>query len=94
MKRTTVKFFSIAGLVGSLLGAASAFAEPVRIEDVPPAVRTTIEKEAKGHELLELEREMEGGLPVYEAEWREQNRKVEIKVNDKGQVIERNHEAL
>jgi hypothetical protein len=90
MSYKIVRRLGIVSLVVSGWLMSSAQAEDISMAEVPSSVRSTIEKEAKGHEVTEIEREKEDdGKVIFEAEWREEGRKIEIKVDEQGKLIER-----
>ena len=76
-------------LVGTLAALAWAKEERVSLEDCPQAVQDTILKEANGATITEIEREIENGKTVYEAEWMEDGMEVEITVAEDGTLLER-----
>lgn len=61
----------------------------VSLDQLPPAVKATILAEAKGAQIKEIERENTKAGAVYEAEWVENDRQVEIKVAPDGKVLKR-----
>jgi len=63
--------------------------EKLTINQVPAAVKATILKEAGKNELMEIEKETKAGETIYEAEWMEGDKKIEIKVAPDGKVLER-----
>jgi hypothetical protein len=85
----------LAGLM--TLGAASLALgdddENVNLDDLPAAVKATILKEANGATIKEIEREKgKDGKIVYEAEWIENGKEVEITVAEDGTLLEREEE--
>lgn len=90
MNYRIIRHLGIASLVVSGWLVPFAQADNIRMEEVPTLIRSTIEKEAKGQKVTEIERDTEdNGKVVYEAEWEEQGKKVEIKIDEQGKVIER-----
>ena len=61
--------------------------EKLTLDQVPAAVRATIEKEAKGAEIKEIEKEDEDGKLVYEAEFVRDGKETEIKVDPAGKLL-------
>lgn len=59
----------------------------VTLEQLPPAVRKTIEKEAGGNKIEEIEKETENGKTVYEAEVTIDGKEWEIEVAEDGKLI-------
>jgi hypothetical protein len=72
-----------------LLGPAAARAEDVSIDQVPPAVRATIEREALGGRIDDIERETKDGRVVYEVEFEQGGRDYEIHVAGDGSLLTR-----
>lgn len=63
--------------------------QTVTIDQVPPAVRAAILKEAGKNQVREIEKEIKGGKTVYEAEWAAGGKQIEIKVAEDGTLIGR-----
>ncbi|MCK4660286.1 MAG: PepSY-like domain-containing protein [Phycisphaerae bacterium] len=63
--------------------------EKVSLDQVPPAVKATILKEAAGAEITEIERETKNGKTVYEAEFLRDGREIEVKVGPDGTLLGR-----
>jgi uncharacterized membrane protein YkoI len=61
----------------------------VTLDQVPAAVKATILAEAKGVSIKEIERESKKGKAVYEAEWMEDGKEIEIKVSSDGKLLKR-----
>jgi len=61
----------------------------VTIDQVPEAVRATILKEAGKNKIEEIEEETKNGVTVYEAEWHEGGKEVEIKVAADGKLLKK-----
>lgn len=68
---------------------ASSPADEVSIDQVPPAVRATIERELRGGKLEEIERETRNGRTVYEVEFERDGKDREIHVAEDGTVLKR-----
>jgi hypothetical protein len=68
---------------------ASSPADEVAIDQVPPPVRATIEREVGNGRLKEIERETRNGRTVYEVEFERDGDDREIKVAEDGTVVER-----
>ena len=80
------------GVVGTLAFAAWAGTEdeePVTLDQVPAAVKATILKETAGAKITEIERETKDGKTVYEAEYLQNGREIEIKVAPDGTLLGR-----
>ncbi|MBN1345496.1 MAG: PepSY-like domain-containing protein [Phycisphaerae bacterium] len=81
------------GAVGITVLAKDADEEKVSLDQVPPAVKATILKEAQGGTIQEIERETKKGKTVYEAEVMIGGKEVEIKVAPDGTLIKKEIEG-
>ena len=79
-------FYIILPAIG--LTAIPAPAEDVKLSDLPQAVRQTIERELKGLEIDDIERDKDDGKIVYEADTKGDN-DVKVKVAEDGTLLER-----
>jgi len=72
-------------------GEVVAWEKEVSLKEVPKAVRRTIRKQAAGAKAREIEVEVEtkGDRTVYEAEWKQDGKEVEIKVAPDGKLLDR-----
>jgi uncharacterized membrane protein YkoI len=77
----------VAAMLGGVAGAAVA--DEVKLEQVTPAARATIEKETAGGRIKEIERERKNGRVVYEVEFVQGDREREIHVAEDGTVVKR-----
>lgn len=90
---------ALAAIVG--IGIASAqddddegeVEETVALSEIPDAVKATILtevlQEVKDLELLELERETENGVTVYEAEFQYNGSRFELEISPDGELLEK-----
>ena len=83
---------SISKTVGALalaLGVSvPAYAdEHLKMDELPPAVKQTVERETKGAVVREIEREDEDGKAVYEVEYTKAGGKWELHVGANGKVL-------
>jgi uncharacterized membrane protein YkoI len=67
--------------------------EQLTLAQVPPAVRATIENEAKGGNIAEIERETKGGKVTYEVEIIKDGKELEIEIAADGSVLRREAET-
>src|SRR5581483_312249 len=74
--------------LGSLAWADEKEAK-VPIDQVPAAVKATIEKESQGATLKEIHKETEGGKTIYEAEIVKDGKEFQIHVAGDGTVTKR-----
>lgn len=93
MRRSTrvplVIGLGVVGVVTLAAWAVDAKDEKVSLDQLPPAVKATILKEAAGAEITEIEREMKNGKTVYEAEFLRDGREIEIMVGPDGTLLGR-----
>jgi uncharacterized membrane protein YkoI len=96
LKRTLLALSVAAATALSVVPAALAEAEEneqkVTVDQLPPAVRKTLEKEAAGGKILEIEKERERGKTVYEAQIIKNGQKWEIEIAEDGKVLDREQE--
>jgi hypothetical protein len=59
----------------------------VSLEDIPAPARQTILREAGDNTIEEIEVETENGRTVYEAEWEEDGKEVEVEVAPDGKLL-------
>lgn len=79
----------VAVAFGLVFAAPVAFADDVSLEELPQAVRDTIESELSQAEIGEIERDTDNGVTVYEVEFRENQQKFELDVAEDGRVLRR-----
>jgi hypothetical protein len=65
----------------------------VTIDDVPQAVKETLQKEANGGTIEEIETETEDGKTVYCADIVQDGKNIELKVDEGGKVLSKEAEA-
>ena len=74
--------------LGVLAGANKiSKSEELSLDAVPEAVKATILKEANGAEVKEVEKEIEDGVIVYEADFVADGQEVEVKVAADGKLL-------
>jgi uncharacterized protein YpmB len=85
----------LAGLLVVPVGAWCAETHETRLslDQVPQAVKATIEKETAGAKLGEIEKETEHGRTFYEAEFTKNGRTSYVHVADDGKVLKRESAA-
>jgi uncharacterized membrane protein YkoI len=59
----------------------------MRPEEVPPAVRSALEREAGGASITTVDKEMSGGRTVYETDVMMNGKNWEIKVDENGKLL-------
>ena len=59
----------------------------MRIDDMPPAVRKTIEQHAAGRKVADIDRETWNGKPVFEVEYDQTGRNEQIFVAEDGTIV-------
>jgi len=78
----------IVSLGAGVIGVAVAFADQeLSLQQVPAPVRATIEKHAGQGEIVEIEREIENGQVVYEAEVIVDGEEIELLVSAAGEFL-------
>lgn len=78
--------FGLAPLAGAKEHEAE---EKVTMDQVPAQAQATIKKEANGATISEVEKETHKGKAVYEAEYMQDGKKVELKVDENGKVLKK-----
>lgn len=68
-------------------GPAWARVPTMRLEDVPPAVRKTIEQQAAGRKVADIDRETWDGKTVFEVEFAQTGRNEQIHVSEDGRIV-------
>ena len=63
--------------------------ETVKMEDLPAAVKTTVQREAKGKKIESIEKETKNGKTIYEVELVSNGKGQEIEISATGKVLER-----
>ncbi|MHC4745598.1 MAG: PepSY-like domain-containing protein, partial [Planctomycetota bacterium] len=89
-----VEFHLVAALL-VLIGvhAPQVFsADDVSLSEVPQAVRAVIERETKGFEIDDLERDKDDGEIVYEVDAENDDRQIKLKVAENGTLLEKEEE--
>jgi hypothetical protein len=80
----------IASFQSVLLCAGLSFAgDDVSVDQLPPPVRATVERETQGGRITELERDQEQGQTIYEVEFSLDGKKYELDVAADGTLLER-----
>ncbi len=82
-------FLSLCMPVAPASGASEAeeIEETVTLEQLPAAVRQTIEKETAGGTVTELVKEVEEGKTLYEAEFTKDGKAFEVEVAEDGTLL-------
>ena len=89
MKKYILVLAMIAALAAASDAADNAAKTRVNLEDVPAAVRKTIEETAKGGTIIEIDKETENVKVVYEAEVIGKDGKImEMEVSEEGKLLE------
>jgi hypothetical protein len=85
----------LVGLLVLPLGAwaAEKHQERLSIDQVPPAVKSTIDKERGGGELGQIEKETEGGRTFYEAQLTKDGHTSYVHVAENGHALKRESAA-
>lgn len=75
------------------LSAGVAMADDVRMKDLPAPVRATIEREAKGAAIEDVDREVRSGSVYYEVEIERDNQEWTLHIDERGRVIARERDT-
>jgi uncharacterized protein YpmB len=73
----------------SLAPATAIAGQNMTIEQVPPAVRATIERETKGGAITDIEKDREGDKDIFEVEFTQDGKKYELDIALDGTLLER-----
>jgi hypothetical protein len=77
------------GLLLTLPVTALANDDDVSLDAVPPPVKATIQREVKGGQILDLDRDTKQGKVVYEVEFVDAGKNWEIHVAEDGKLLSR-----
>jgi hypothetical protein len=84
---------AVAGLALAGGVAMPAYAgEDVKLDELPPAVKQTVERETKGAIVKEIERDEEDGKIVYEVDYTKGGNRWEMHVGATGKVLSQHRE--
>lgn len=72
----------------SFSGLAAA-GQDVTLDQLPPAVRATLEKETKGGSIKDIEKDREGGKDIYEVEFTLDGHDWELDIAADGKLLEK-----
>jgi uncharacterized membrane protein YkoI len=72
-----------------LLPALGQASQDVTLEQLPPAVKATVERETQGGQITEIEREDEQGRVIYEVEFTSGGKEYELDIAEDGKLLER-----
>ena len=84
---------AVGGLAIAVGVSVPAYAdEHLKLDELPPAVKKTVEMETKGATVREIEREDKDGKPVYEVEYTKAGSDWELHVGATGKVLSNHKE--
>jgi hypothetical protein len=72
-----------------LIPAVSHAGQDVTIDQLPPAVRATVERETTGGQITDIERDHEQGKVIYEVEFTSGGKEYELDIAEDGKLLER-----
>ena len=79
---------AVGGLAIAVGVSAPAYAgEDVKLDELPPAVKQTVERETKGATVRDIERDEEDGKVFYEVEYTRAGSRWDIHVGPTGKVL-------
>jgi hypothetical protein len=86
---------AVAGFFAFVVSASAAEdkEQHISMDQLPPAVKATLEKESAGGKVDEVEKETEGGKTFYEAEIVKKGHESYIHISEDGKVLKRETEA-
>jgi hypothetical protein len=83
-------FPTVSALLTVFAVAVPAYAgEDITLEQLPAAVKATVEREVKTGQILEIERDQKKGQPIFEIEFLDAGVKWEIHVAPDGKLLNR-----
>ncbi len=74
--------------------SAAATAMSTKLEDVPAAVRSTIQAQSQGRDIADIDRETHNGQTVYEVEFRQSGRNAQLHISEDGTVVKSENTAM
>jgi len=84
------QLFTIALFQAALLVPALSYADQdVTLEQLPPAVRATVDQETKGGVIKDIERDDKAGQVTYEVEFTLDGKAYELDIAEDGKVIQK-----
>lgn len=86
MKRFATSFIPPALLLSTSLALAG---QDVTIDQLPAPVRATVERETKGGQITDIERDSERGQTIYEVEFVLDGKEYELDIAEDGKLLER-----
>jgi hypothetical protein len=69
--------------------AVSIAGQDMKLEQLPAAVRATVERETKGGRITDIEQDHEGGQLIYEVEFTLDGKEYELDIAADGKLLER-----
>lgn len=82
----------LVALMASALPAAARADEELTLEELPEAVRETTKREVGAGTIIDIERDTERGVIVYEVEFMEQGKKYELDIGEDGTLLRRHRD--
>jgi hypothetical protein len=73
--------------------APASKAVPVHIADLPPAVRSSLDRESAGGQVMEIEKELKNGKTIYSADVMLKGQTWEISFDESGKMIQKKMEG-
>jgi hypothetical protein len=82
--------FTVTLLPAALLFPALSYAgQDVPLDQLPPAVRATVDRETSGGQITDIERDNEQGKVIYEVEFTSGGKEYELDIAEDGKLLER-----
>ena len=73
----------------TVLAAPSWAGTDVTLEQLPAPVRATVDRETKGGQITDIERDREAGKVIFEVEFRLDGKEYELDIAEDGTLLER-----
>ena len=89
MRSILIRACLAVGSVALLAAAPSRAGEDLTLEQLPAAVRATVERETKGGQITDIERDREAGKTIIEVEFILDGKSYELDVAEDGTLLER-----
>ncbi|PYT28212.1 MAG: hypothetical protein DMG58_18865 [Acidobacteria bacterium] len=83
---TNIFYLALPALL--VASGVSATEKPIKIESLPPAVRKTVQEQAKGATIRGFSKEIEDGKTFYEAELKINGHNKDLLIDPNGAVVE------
>ena len=90
MKHWTIR--TCMGLAALMAAPVAVADENVKLEDLPTAVRQTVQREVKNGKITDIERQKDGNTIYYEVEYTVANKDYELDIAPDGKLLRREND--